>query len=280
MLIADAQVQAKFVGLSDATQSQHKLRVGKRMQTFSFLIILLLLIMNMIPRMKSLTRVGWKVRRAPTYTMNMKRFCAQSIPIQHEFVDFSSIIEGSKNIQYGDYGLIASQTPVQRTYVETKDLGKVGGPAIGDTVWIRGRVSSVRGKGNACFMVIRSGSFYTVQACHFKDKENAIESKALIKFVQGIALESIVDIEGVISEADVKSCSQKNVEIKIQKIFTVSRAPSTLPFLIEDAARSESEIEATADSDRPLVGVSQVFLQMIIISHMIFYGFLEYIYKD
>ena len=116
MLIADAQVQAKFVGLSDATQSQHKLRVGKRMQTFSFLIILLLLIMNMIPRMKSLTRVGWKVRRAPTYTMNMKRFYAQSIPIQHEFVDFSSIIEGSKNIQYGDYGLIASQTPVPVSY--------------------------------------------------------------------------------------------------------------------------------------------------------------------
>jgi aspartyl-tRNA synthetase len=173
-------------------------------------------------------------------------------------VDFLSIQNNDQHIQFGDYGLIASQSPVERVYAETKLIGKPGGPAAGETVWIRGRIASVRAKGNACFLVIRAGSFYTIQACHFKDKAETEQSKALLKFVAGLTLESIVDIQGVVATADVKSCSQKNVEIQIRKIFAVSRAPASLPFLLEDAARSEEEIEATAHSDRPLVGVTQV----------------------
>lgn len=173
-------------------------------------------------------------------------------------VDFMSIKSEDKSIQFGDYGLIASQGPVSRTFVETKDLGTARGPAVGETVWIRGRIASVRAKGNACFLVIRAGSFYTVQACHFKDKENPDLSKAMIKFVSSIPLESIVDIQGVIAPADVKSCSQKNVELQIQKIFAVSRAPVTLPFLLDDAARSEHDIEASQGNERPLAGVAQV----------------------
>jgi len=107
-------------------------------------------------------------------------------------------------------------------------------------------------------MIIRSDAFYTVQACHFKDKDEPEASKSLIKFSANIPLESIVDIMGVVASADVKSCSQSNVEIQIRKIYTVSRAPVVLPFLIEDASRSQSEIDATADSERPLIGVSQV----------------------
>lgn len=179
-------------------------------------------------------------------------------------VDFMSIKSNDHSIQFGDYGLIASQGPVSRTFVETKDLGTARAPALGETVWIRGRVASVRAKGNACFLVIRSGSFYTVQACHFKDKENPDQSKAMIKFVSSIPLESIVDIQGVIAPADVKSCSQKNVELQIQKIFAVSRAPVTLPFLLDDAARSEQEIEASQGNERPLAGVAQVYFEAVL----------------
>lgn len=172
-------------------------------------------------------------------------------------VDFMSI-KNDQNIQYGDYGIIASQGPVSRTFTEAKDLGVKDTPGIGDTVWIRGRVSSVRAKGNACFLVIRSGSFYTVQACHFKDKDHPEQSKAMIKYVSSIPLESIVDIQGVVASADVKSCSQKNVELQIKKIFTVSRAPVTLPFLLDDAARSEQDIQDSQNTERPLAGVAQV----------------------
>lgn len=38
---------------------------------------------------------------------------------------------------------------------------------------------------------------------------------------------------------------QSNVEIKIDRVYTVSRASLFLPFSVEDAARSEAEVEAS-----------------------------------
>lgn len=73
----------------------------------------------------------------------------------------------------------------------------------------------------------------------------------------GLTGESIVDVLGVVASADVKSCSQSNVEIQIKKVFAVSRAPALLPFLQEDAAHSQEEIDASQGSERPLSGVSQ-----------------------
>ena len=94
-------------------------------------------------------------------------------------------------------------------------------------------------------MVLRAKSFYTIQTCHFKDAEHAEESKKLIKYVGNLPLESIVDVMGEIVSAEVKSCSQSNVEISIKKVYTVSRAPTALPFLLEDAARPQADIDAS-----------------------------------
>ena len=136
-------------------------------------------------------------------------------------VDYYAIDSSDQNIGFGDFSIIASQGETGRNFVPIENLGKEGGPKDGDVVWIRGRVSSVRAKGNACFMVLRSGSFNTVQACHFKDKENPDESKKMIKYVGSLTLESIVDIMGVVVAADVKSCSVSNVELQIKRIYAV-----------------------------------------------------------
>ena len=146
-------------------------------------------------------------------------------------------VVSNNDIDFGDYKTIASDRIINRQFNQVNLLGKENGPAIGDFVWLRGRINSVRAKGNACFLVLRSKSFYTVQALHFKDKENPDISKSLIKFAASIALESIVDIYGVVAPADVKSCSQNNVEIQIKKLYVVSRTPAALPFLLEDASR-------------------------------------------
>lgn len=48
---------------------------------------------------------------------------------------------------------------------------------------------------------------------------------------------------------------QSNVEIKIDRVYTVSRASLFLPFNVEDAARSEAEVEASQVRDKdPDVG--------------------------
>lgn len=170
-------------------------------------------------------------------------------------IDYYAYKTDSDDLEFGDYILLASQEEgVTRPYVSVDQLDE---SYIGKKVWIRGRVSNVRAKGNAFFLIIRGGSFFTVQSCHFKDKAHADLSKKFIKFVGDIPLESIVDVYGEVVAADVKSCTQQKVEIQALKVITVSRAPVALPFLLEDAARSQAEISASENSDRPLSGVTQ-----------------------
>lgn len=171
--------------------------------------------------------------------------------------NYYEIDDRDDSLDFGDYSTMQSNSETDREFASVKDLGLSTGKNDGDKVWIRGRVASVRAKGNSCFIVIRSDSYYSVQVCHFKDKENPDPSKALIKFAEGLTLESIVDIYGTVASAQVKSCSQGNVEIQMKKLYVVSRAPVALPFLLEDANRSDDVIEASQDTDRPFARVGQ-----------------------
>lgn len=134
--------------------------------------------------------------------------------------DYYQLDPSNTKIAFGDFSLMASQCETGRQFTEVDRIGQTGGAQIGDIVWIRGRVSSVRAKGNALFLVIRTGSFHTVQACHFKDKSDPEESKKMMKYASNLSLESIVDIMGTIAVADVKSCSMSTVELHIQKVPT------------------------------------------------------------
>lgn len=62
-----------------------------------------------------------------------------------------------------------------------------------------------------------------------------------------ITKESIIDIEAIIKTvpAIIESCSQKDVEVHIQRIFVVSAAKPQLPLQIEDAARAVNESDDT-----------------------------------
>lgn len=137
---------------------------------------------------------------------------------------------------YGDYLSIASEGQLQRDYEILETLTQRN-RKLHETIWLRGRVHNVRVKGNACFMILRANNSATIQVAYFKDRENPLLSKNIIKFVENLTVESIVDVCGKIVPATVHSCTQKDVEINLSKIFVVSRAPSVLPFRIEDAAR-------------------------------------------
>jgi aspartyl/asparaginyl-tRNA synthetase len=159
------------------------------------------------------------------------RLSSSSIPPS---IDYYNDVDMSSGIQFGNFKLMASNSTIEREYAHVEDLGTVILP--GERVWLRGRISSIRKKGNVCFAVIRSKSFFTLQVCHFRDKSDDM-SKALISFTGDIPLESVVDVYGEVRAASVKSCSQKTVEIAMEKVFVVSRAPVVLPFSVEDASR-------------------------------------------
>lgn len=185
-------------------------------------------------------------------------------------IDYNTVSTDDK-IEFGEYAtIIASNDPniVRRQFTDIKSINKsTAQENSSNLVWIRGRVNVVRAKGNVCFVILRSNTFYSIQCVHFKDKQNAEISKQMIKFVGGeVTLESIVDILGVVVPADVKSCSQSDVEIQIKKIFIASKAPAALPFSLDDAGRSQDEIEKSMSSEKPFSNIPQV-LQPYIVCH-------------
>lgn len=156
---------------------------------------------------------------------------------------------------FGDLTLVMSRS---RTGRQFSMVSKLAEKAAGDKVWLRGRLASIRVKGGSCFLVLRQDSFHTVQAVYFKDKENPERSQKMIKYLSSLTVESVIDLEGTLSEADVKSCSVQNMEVSMERIYAVSKAAAILPFLVEDAARSEEEVEASQDTDRPFPRLGQV----------------------
>lgn len=153
---------------------------------------------------------------------------------------------------------IMSRSITNRPFTKVQDLDNETLYPANSKIWLRGRLHSIRVKGGSCFLVLRQDSFHTVQACYFKDKNDAEGSKKMIQYLKSLTVESIIDLEGsVVRDANVKSCSIQNVELNIERIHTVSKARATLPFLVEDAARSEAEVEASQETDRPFPRLGQ-----------------------
>ena len=91
----------------------------------------------------------------------------------------------------GFYETIRSPTNVPpMTFSAVKSLGTPSGPEIGEEVWVRARVATVRVKGKSTFVVLRQSSLHTVQACKFKDAEDGGESAtAVAKFFKSLPLD-------------------------------------------------------------------------------------------
>jgi aspartyl-tRNA synthetase len=173
----------------------------------------------------------------------------------HE-VEYLSFKNQQEYEPMGDLTRVMSTSRTGRNFVPVEDL-ESDKYKPGDTVWLRGRLQSIRVKGGSCFLVLRQDSFHTVQACYFKDKENPEQSQKMIRYLKSLTEESIVDLEGTITEAQVQSTSVKTLELKIERIHSVSKAAAQLPFLVEDAARSQEEVEASQDTERPFPRLGQ-----------------------
>lgn len=173
-------------------------------------------------------------------------------------VVYLSVGEQDSYAPVGDMARIQSRSRTGRNFVNVADLASSSSThEPGARVWLRGRLHSIRVKGGSCFLVLRQDSFHTLQACYFKDKENPEASQKMIKYLKTLTVESIIDLEGTLAEADVKSCSVSNLELTIDRVHTVSKAAAVLPFLVEDAARSEQEVEESQDTERPFPRLGQ-----------------------
>jgi lysyl-tRNA synthetase class II len=101
---------------------------------------------------------------------------------------------------FGDLELNRSQSNPEDRYsrvytaIETVDASK-----IGETVWVRARVHAVTGKGKIAFVILRQ-QFSTIQAT---TSVSDTISKGMIKYMQKLPKESIVDVKATVVEAQV-----------------------------------------------------------------------------
>jgi len=147
-----------------------------------------------------------------------------------EATDVEDVSKG----RYGDVEMVQSKEKTSRVWTDVKDIDL---SRKGERVLVRGRVHTSRGTGKQCFVMLRQRQF-SIQALLFVN-ENV--SKQMVKYATNVSKESIVDIEGSVVAVDtpIASASQKDVEIHIEKIFTVSKSDPRLPLQIEDATRPE-----------------------------------------
>eukprot|EP00928_Gymnodinium_smaydae_P054817 TRINITY_DN38520_c0_g1_i1.p2 TRINITY_DN38520_c0_g1~~TRINITY_DN38520_c0_g1_i1.p2 ORF type:complete len:768 (-),score=244.02 TRINITY_DN38520_c0_g1_i1:98-2401(-) len=125
---------------------------------------------------------------------------------------------------------IRSECKTGRTWTQLKQLSAA---MKGEKVWIRARAQNTRKQGGKlCFLTLRQ-NIATAQAVCF--------GAELAAFAGGLPDESVVDIFGEVSCPDVpiQSCTQKDVELQVSKLFCVGRSQA-LPLQLADAAAPET----------------------------------------
>lgn len=145
-------------------------------------------------------------------------------------------LAGAGQDNFGDAPMVQSATITDRVWTQVEHLK----PALdGQTVLVRGHLQKTRELGKGAFATVRS-SLYSVQGVCFEDGKDI--SNAMVKYIAGLPLESVVDMKGTVTlpEKEIESATQKNVEIQITSFHCVSKAKNSLPFNMEDACRPES----------------------------------------
>eukprot|EP00958_Prasinococcus_capsulatus_P028663 scaffold7196_cov403-Prasinococcus_capsulatus_cf.AAC.4 len=137
--------------------------------------------------------------------------------------------------RYGDKPRVQSQERTSKVWTLVSDCTA---DKVGETVLVRARIHSSRKQGKMCFLTLRQRTA-TVQAILFVGSEC---SKQMVAYAAGIPKESIVDVEAevVAPEEKIVSTSQQDVELRVLRVYSVSKSTPDLPFQLEDAARSET----------------------------------------
>lgn len=141
---------------------------------------------------------------------------------------------------FGDAPMVQSQAYTDKKWFKIDHLTPL---LANDTVLVRGSLQTSRSVGKGVFVVLRS-TMYTVQGVCFQDNQEI--TPEMIKYIAGLPVESIVDMEGVVKVPNqpVEACTQKMVEIQIKKFFCVTKAKKAMPFQIEDAMRPDESKES------------------------------------
>jgi len=150
-------------------------------------------------------------------------------------------LSGLDSDNFGDTPLITSAFVTDRKWTAIEALT----PRLNTkNVLIRGFLQTSRSVGKGVFVKIRS-TMFTVQGVCFQNNDGSI-SPAMIKYISGLPVESIVDVEGVVTIPNdpIESCTQKMIELQITQFHCVTKSEAAMPFQMEDAMRPDLDKES------------------------------------
>lgn len=146
---------------------------------------------------------------------------------------------------YGKLPLNQSQSRPRRSRIQIASLT----PELdGQPVLLCARVQTSRMQGSKMVFFVLRQRIDSVQALLTVSEGNV--SKQMAKWAGGLAMESIVLVEGTVKKAPeiIKSATVGNVEIHISQIHLISGIEGILPFSVEDASRPELEAEESEEA--------------------------------
>lgn len=151
--------------------------------------------------------------------------------------DESDTLKGS----YGIKPYIVSDSDPEDRYKNTwVPLNKIDESLVGKEILSRVRLQRSRIKGKGGFLVLRDG-LNTAQGCLFVEEGKI--SAQMLQFTASLSHESIIDIVSEVTKAQkpIESCTVKDFELQIRKIYLVQDCIKVLPFQIEDANRKSDK---------------------------------------
>ncbi|KAL8167413.1 hypothetical protein V2J09_008912 [Rumex salicifolius] len=160
----------------------------------------------------------------------------------------------SENYGDVDFKDVQSKVSAGRRWIAVKFFSE---EMKGQEVLFRGRAQAIRAVSKKMSFVVVRELGYTVQ-CVLSVAPDLV-SQQMVKFSTLLSRESIIAINGIVSvpSAPIKGTSQQ-VEVQVRRIYCIHRSLPTLPINIEDAARSETEIERVLqETGEQLVRVNQ-----------------------
>lgn len=134
-----------------------------------------------------------------------------------------SLLALAPSPNYGVMPLVRSR-PADKSNKKWTLVGDLATCAPGTTVLVRGYAHAIKSASSATFLVVRQ-RMHTIQAV--VDSKSQADIKA---FVDMIPVESVVDVLGVVAEAEVKATTVKSREIKLVSCHVVQIARINLPF--------------------------------------------------
>ena len=121
---------------------------------------------------------------------------------------------------YGELPLNQSQERANRPRNKITELAN----KVGDTIYFRARIQTSRAVGNKMVFLVFRQRIDTIQGL-ITFEEGKI-SKLMVKWVAGLPGESIVLVQGTVTQAqeEVKSCTVHDYEIKIDQVRSTALA--------------------------------------------------------